>query len=285
MIGFIKYLRSEEAKNLQSCMSANHLLCVIAFRASRTGNPVKGIKQGEALIGDYKEVGMSRGQYRVALKNLKGWGYITTRTTNKGTIASLANNRVWDVNVKESDHQSNHQATIKQPSNNHYKECKKERKKEVYTQKEGFQEFPKVAKNNLGSKRKLAKKNSSDWTQLDVTLANYSFPSTFSDDLCEAILSYFRYMENKAGVNWGNISTIKAQMRHLNDFKLKYSDAEIIAALNHAELNGNTNYNPQWEINRKKRQEDEKKSSNSKQSIYERFGKIVSAGGDKNSNS
>ena len=68
--GFIKYNRTESAKNLHSRPNENHLLNVIASRISRNGNPVKGVKKGEALIGDYEEIGLKRQPYRTALSNL-----------------------------------------------------------------------------------------------------------------------------------------------------------------------------------------------------------------------
>ena len=145
MEGFIKYMRSEEAINLHSNKNANHLLSIIAFRASRKGNPVLGVKPGEALLGDYRNYNLTRQQYRTALNNLQDWGYINHRVTNKGTIAMLLNSAVYNINSEEGNHQitikqpsSNHQTTIKQPSGNHQvttikkeriKESKKERKK------------------------------------------------------------------------------------------------------------------------------------------------------------
>jgi hypothetical protein len=126
MKGFIKLYRSEQAINLQHNMCANHLLYVIALRASRSGNPVLGLKPGDAMLGDYNNYGMSRQQYRTALKNLESWGYIKLNLTNKGAIASICNSAVYDINSDEPNHQltikqpsTNHQVTIKQPSANH----------------------------------------------------------------------------------------------------------------------------------------------------------------------
>lgn len=119
MDGFIKYLRSEEAQHLHCNKNANHLLNIIAYRASRNGNPVKKVKPGEALIGDFKSIGLTRQEYRTAVDNLTKWGYITTKTTNAGTIARLCNSKVYDINSKAFNQENNHQATIQQPSSNH----------------------------------------------------------------------------------------------------------------------------------------------------------------------
>jgi len=119
MDGFIKYLRSEEAQHLHCNKNANHLLNVIAYRASRNGNPVKKVKPGEALIGDFKSIGLTRQEYRTAVDNLTKWGYITTKTTNAGTIARLCNSKVYDINSKAFNQENNQQTTIEQPSSNH----------------------------------------------------------------------------------------------------------------------------------------------------------------------
>lgn len=139
MKGFIKYNRSDEAKNLESRPNENHLLNVIARRISRNGNRVLGVKQGEALIGDYDKIGLKRQPYRTALSNLIKWGYVTTRVTNRTTYASLSNTSVYDCNIEEPNQPSNQTVTtkptndqpIEQPTSNHNQEVKnKERKKE-----------------------------------------------------------------------------------------------------------------------------------------------------------
>lgn len=43
-------------------------------------------------------MGLSEREYRSAITNLVKWGYITTTTTNKGTIAMLCNSDVYDIN-------------------------------------------------------------------------------------------------------------------------------------------------------------------------------------------
>ena len=137
MEGFIKYMRSEEAVNLHSNKNANHLLSIIAFRASRKGNPVLGVKPGEAFIGDYKKMELSHQEYRSAVANLVKWGYITTTTTNKGTIARLCNSDVYDINSDLFNKQttSQQQTSNKQTTtinNERKKEKKKEYKKDIF---------------------------------------------------------------------------------------------------------------------------------------------------------
>lgn len=128
MEGFIKYMRSEEAVNLHSNRNANHLLSIIAFRASRKGNPVLGVKPGEAFIGDFKKMELSEREYRTAKDNLVKWGYITTTTTNRGTIAMLCNSDVYDINSDLFDKQVTGK---RQTSDRQATTINNERKKEI----------------------------------------------------------------------------------------------------------------------------------------------------------
>lgn len=89
------------------------LLMFIAKRARRTPCRVTGLDVGEAMIGDYKNLGMTERKYRTAKNNLEKWGFSTYKTTNKGTIAKLIDSSVYDINVQESDEQSDGQATDK----------------------------------------------------------------------------------------------------------------------------------------------------------------------------
>jgi hypothetical protein len=135
MEGFIKYMRSEEAINLHSNKNANHLLSIIAFRASRKGNPVLGVKPGEAFIGDYKKMGLTHREYRTAITNLVKWGYVTTITTNKGTIAKLCNSDVYDINSDLFDKQTTIQRQTKDKQET---TINNERKKEIKNTKSDF---------------------------------------------------------------------------------------------------------------------------------------------------
>jgi hypothetical protein len=144
---FIMLKRSEETLALATNdPNAFTLLSLIALRARRTNIYNKhNLKIGEALIGDYATLGMKRGQYREATKRLTKHGFITIKTTNKGTITTIVDTRVYDINIDDDNHQPNHQATIQQPSNNHptttNKNVKKENNANNEKEVEGFQEF------------------------------------------------------------------------------------------------------------------------------------------------
>ena len=107
------------------------LFSLIAHRAKISNIPSPyGLEIGEALIGDYASCGLTRQKYRTALKNLKKWKFITTRITNKGTIAKIINSDIWDLNLNIINHQPNQSLTINQPSTNQSLTTNKEYKNE-----------------------------------------------------------------------------------------------------------------------------------------------------------
>ena len=117
---FLQVYRNQEVEELLRYPNAWCLLTIIAMRAKRTNKfNSKGLKIGEALIGDHCNYGMTRQQYRTAKKQLSKWNFATFRTTNKGTITRLNNSRIFNINSELPNHQDNHQISKKQPSGNH----------------------------------------------------------------------------------------------------------------------------------------------------------------------
>jgi len=102
-LGFVKLHRSDTALALlASDPKSFNLLTLIAFRASR--------ETGEALIGDWKAMGAtSEAAYRRTKKRLQAAGLATFKPTNRGTIATLADTRVFDINIIQGDEQSDEQ--------------------------------------------------------------------------------------------------------------------------------------------------------------------------------
>jgi hypothetical protein len=95
------------------------LLYFIAMRAWRgPGRSPRDCDMGEALIGDYSKMGMTQQNYRTAKKHLEKMGFITTRSTTKGTIAKLMNTELFDPNFDFSNDQINGQLTSKQRTAN-----------------------------------------------------------------------------------------------------------------------------------------------------------------------
>lgn len=118
--GFIKLLRNEMTETLITKKPiAFNLLTRIALRASREGNKVAGLEAGQAFIGSGEfEPELTRQQTRTALNFLKINQLITIKTTNRGTIVTLIDKEVYDINSDQSTSQSTSTPTNKQPTSN-----------------------------------------------------------------------------------------------------------------------------------------------------------------------
>jgi len=109
---FIKMIRSDIFDELIKTPYAFVLLAIIARRAKRKNVYNKhNLKIGEALIGDYKNYGMSEQKYRTAKDQLTKHNFITINTTNKGTVATIINTDVFDINVDDSNEPDNDTVT------------------------------------------------------------------------------------------------------------------------------------------------------------------------------
>ena len=100
---------------------------VMAFRARRTDHPMNGLKAGQCFLGDYSSLGMTRQQYRTAQEQLTKWNLATFKGTNKGTIGTILNSKVYDINAMKT--------TSKQPANNQQTTSKQPLTKNVITKK------------------------------------------------------------------------------------------------------------------------------------------------------
>ena len=126
---FLKLMKTKETKELiKSAPNAFLLLTQIALRAKRTNDfNVHGLKSGQALVGDYKSIGLTERKYRTAKAQLETWGFATFKGTNKGTIANLINSSVFDINEeykrrtkrRSSDEQETTIKNIKKEKNTH----------------------------------------------------------------------------------------------------------------------------------------------------------------------
>lgn len=121
MSGYIQLVRVSE--DLDDMLANGYhsefiLLTVIARRArwkeTRTGQT----NIGEARIGDHEKYGLTRQQYRTAKKNLEKWGFITTTSTNTGTVAKLVDTTVYNINAVDANQQLNQPVTNSQPTAN-----------------------------------------------------------------------------------------------------------------------------------------------------------------------
>lgn len=196
MTPFIKLKRSAATLELLKHPNSFNLLALIAYRAKRTGDfSVHDLEIGEALIGDFKSCGLTRQQHRTALSNLKKWQLVTTRATNRGTIAKIVNSNIFDINPDESNHQNNQTTTNEQPASNQpatTNKNDKKRKNDNYSDKS-------EQKNPTRKKQKI------------------SFPNGFS--LTDNLIEYAR----KQGVN-GNLASVFEDFR---DYHMKHGSAFV----------------------------------------------------------
>lgn len=118
------------------------LLYFIARRARRFAGHSDGLEPGMAKIGDWENMGLSRQNYRTALKVLVVKRFLqiietnrnrkksTTGSTTEGTLVKLLDSRIWDINIETPNHRSNHCLTTAQPLPNHEQERIRKNKNE-----------------------------------------------------------------------------------------------------------------------------------------------------------
>lgn len=131
---FIKFIPGPEEEFLSTKPIAFTLLSLVAKRARRESGLADGLDPGECYIGDHKSIGATRQEYRTALKLLVTRKHFkiletcrtrqksTTGTTTIGTKVKLLSSNVWDINLEETNHRSNHCPTTDQPPTNHEQE-------------------------------------------------------------------------------------------------------------------------------------------------------------------
>jgi hypothetical protein len=90
------------------------------------------------------------------------------------------------------------------------------------------------------------------------SLSKFVFPVEWGEELKESFLTYCAAMNEKSLGKWGTFTQIKLHISDIKGFLNKFDKDTVSAALIYAAKNGNTNYNPQWTLNRKER--DKKKS-------------------------
>jgi hypothetical protein len=125
-MAFVKMMKSRKTIELMKDPNAFALLSQIAFRAKRTNDfSVYGLEIGEALIGDYKSIGLTERKYRTAKAKLREWGFVTTKATNKGTIAKLINSEVFDINAEVERRPKRQDSDEQKTTNKKYKNEKR----------------------------------------------------------------------------------------------------------------------------------------------------------------
>lgn len=201
---FLKLVRWEDSELLRYMIRKDHnaliLLTVIALRARRVKDPhpATGRKQFEAEIGDPEVCGLTAQQYRTAKKHLEKWGLVTLRGTSRGTVATLCNGEVFDINPEEGNEPANKPSTNGQRSDNEPATTKKNDKN-----------------GNNG-------KNESSASG-DAAIASSSLADSYCGLSGERLKRFnqfweaFNYRKGKAGAakSWGNIGVMSDELLQL----------------------------------------------------------------------
>lgn len=141
MSRFVKLIDSEKASwLLQNHPNAFLLLTLIALRARRINGHLDGLEIGDAFIGDYKAAGIeTERKYRTAKQKLIDLKIIriretcrnrkksTTGATTVGTLVTLIDSSIWDINPKVNDDRSDDRPTTdRRPTDDEQERTKKE---------------------------------------------------------------------------------------------------------------------------------------------------------------
>lgn len=152
---FIKYLPNEKAAWLRKHHTALYLLLSLAVERARWSNkecPL-GLKQGDAILGNPKQAGISPKQYVNAIQKgieLGIWEKVYSRKdpelnkgqkrTIKGTIKSLVINvkdtGIWDLNIKNMDNHKDNDRTMTGQSQDNKQEQQEHKERKEYKKKQ-----------------------------------------------------------------------------------------------------------------------------------------------------
>ena len=118
--GYVKMTRDEAGDELIAANPLAFILATVIARRARWSDGFNrhNLSPGEALIGDWRDFGMSEQQYRTAKAQLDKWNFATFKPTNKGTIAKLTDTRLFDVLASSRNGQGNTPATTEPPPAN-----------------------------------------------------------------------------------------------------------------------------------------------------------------------
>jgi len=96
---FVKFMESDNTKRILQKPKAFALLAQIAIRCQKSADtPNKiGLVQGEALIGDYASVGLTKKEYRTAKNQLEKWEIVALRRAPLGTVAKIIDKSIFDI--------------------------------------------------------------------------------------------------------------------------------------------------------------------------------------------
>lgn len=97
---FIKIICGEKTEELLRHHNEFGLLAIIAHRAKIADTPDnKDLELGEALISSNQDYGITKQEFKRAIRNLEKWGLITTKKGPFGglIIAKLTDSSIFDI--------------------------------------------------------------------------------------------------------------------------------------------------------------------------------------------
>ncbi len=95
----IKAKINEEFRELIKLSPNAYILAIIIASRARKSScfNLHNLKIGESFLGDYKESGLSRQQFRTAVIKLSELNLCSFRTTNKGMVGRLSDDRLFQI--------------------------------------------------------------------------------------------------------------------------------------------------------------------------------------------
>jgi hypothetical protein len=103
---YIQLYRNEKTETLlKQYPKAFLLLTQIALRARRTPCVMQNLKVNECKIGDHKNCGLTQKEYRTAKSKLVAFSFCSFKGTSKGTIATLLNSNIYNINANTKGEQ------------------------------------------------------------------------------------------------------------------------------------------------------------------------------------
>lgn len=174
---YFRAIRGSEGTELwKKHRGAFFLHYIIAQRARVTpGFNQHGLEPGQALLGDFEEFGLTEAEYRTAKKILEACGFVTFKSTTRGTIATLTDKAIFAIRPESNDGPNDGRPTIKQRTDDERMTTNKneenERKEEGNSTTLGVRSTPGLL---AGAKKPPGRKFISELkTQLDIAEHQY----------------------------------------------------------------------------------------------------------------
>jgi len=185
----------------------------------------------------------SRTKVRKFLKDLEKEQQIKIAKSRITQVLTIVNYDFYQAKEQQTGQQKDNRKTTEEQQKDTYKNEKNKEEGE-----EGKEKYPLISEFQKIQKGELVRA-----TQLDKNFHFGLFPSDWSDNFQNEILSFWRYIESKKSDRWGVIGTISSQVSAIKSYTNDYSELEIIKAFQETEKQGNVSWNPKWTKNRDKK--------------------------------